>query len=465
MTAPTGTFNPKVLLANPPWQRDGRPGVRAGSRWPHIKDRNQGNYLPFPFFLAHATSLLRSQGIEAELVDAIAEDMSREHFISHLTHRQFDVFVAETSVPSFVDDMALLKEISNLGKPIVLCGPNTNTHEPKFLLDYGFIDFVMFGEYEVTLLELARAIAEGNQDYSHIEGLLWRDEKGKLKKNAERPLFDLDILPWPQRDGLPMEKYWDLPGGIPYPSVQMSASRGCPFSCNFCLWPQVMFGGRNYRARDTCDVADEMEHLVREKGFKSVYFDDDTFNIGKDRMEKLCEEIRRRDLADIPWAIMARPDLMSEKLLDTFKKSGLFALKYGIESASQELVDRCGKSMDLAKAERNILYTKSLGIRVHLTFCFGLPGETADTIKKTMDFALRMDPFSLQFSVATPFPGTSLFTELDQAGRIAAGGEWSLFDGNSSCVFTPENLSREDLEIAKDTAYELWRAHQRNRNS
>lgn len=452
----------RVLLANLPWQKQGMRGVRAGSRWPHMKDVSEGNYLPFPFFLAYATSLLRKNDFAADLIDAIAEEIPEDKFIEKLSRKDFDILVTETSAPSFYYDMELLKKISSLNVPIVLSGPHPEIYRPEFLLKFNFIDFVLFGEYEFTLLELIGALSEGKKNLSYITGLIWRNQDNNIIKNAPRPPFDVNLLPWPYRDGLSMKNYWDLPGDIPHPSVQMVASRGCPFGCNFCLWPQVLFGGRNYRARDVKDCIDEMEYLTRKEGYKSVYFDDDTFNIGKKRMLKFCDEIIKRGLNEIPWAIMAKTDLMDEQILQAMKKAGLYAVKYGVESAAQELVDRCGKCLDLKKTERIIEYTKSLGIKVHLTFAFGLPGETKETIKESIDYALRLDPQSVQFSIITPFPGTALFEELDRKGRIFTK-DWSLYDGHYSCVFQPDNLSASDLEEAKQYAYKLWQDYQRKK--
>lgn len=452
-----------MLLANFPWQKQGEWGVRAGSRWPHIKDKSENNYLPFPFFLAYATALLNKNKIEVKLIDAIAEAITEDEFIDDLFRKKFDILATETSVPSFYYDMEILKRISFLNIPVILCGPHPEIYKPEFLAENEFIDFVLFGEYEFTLLELVKAISQGKKDFSFIKGLIWRDQKKDVIKNCSREPTELDSLPWPYRGGdIPMEKYWDLPGGIPYPSAQMIASRGCPFSCNFCLWPQVFFGDKVYRTRDVNDVVDEMEHLIFAQGFKSVYFDDDTFNIGEDRMIRLCDEIIRRDLHRVPWAIMAKPDLMDEEILDKMKEAGLYAVKYGVESTSQELVDRCGKGLDLRKTERIIKYTKSLGINVHLTFSFGLLGETKATIKNTINYALKLDPHSVQFSIVTPFPGTALFETLDKSGRILTK-DFSMYDGHSSCVFQPDNLSSTDLEEAKQYAYRLWADHQRRK--
>lgn len=259
-----------------------------------------------------------------------------------------------------------------------------------------------------------------------------------------------------------MNKYWDLPGDIPYPSVQMLASRGCPFNCNFCLWPQVMYQGNSYRTRNIKDVVDEMEYLVKNRGFKSVYFDDDTFNVGKERMLQFCQAIRQRGLESIPWAIMARADLMDREILEQMKSAGLWAVKYGVESCVQDLVEKYGKNMNLSKTTNIIKITKDLGIRVHLTFCFGISGETRESIQRTIDFALDQDPESVQFSILTPFPGTRLFEELDKKGMILTK-DWSKYDGHSSCVFEPEGLSVKDLEIGKRRAYYLWQDAKRRK--
>jgi len=453
----------KVLLTNLPWQKKSKWGVRAGSRWPHIKDRSENNYIPFPFFLAYATSLLRKNDIEANLIDAIAEAIPEDDFLKKLSQIDFDVLVTETSVPSFYHDMEVLKKISSMNISVILCGPNPEIFKSEFLAENDFIDFILFGEYEFTLFELIKAISQGKKDLSFIKGLIWKDQDNNAIKNCSREPFELDSLPWPYReDSLPMEKYWDLPGDIPHPSAQMVASRGCPFRCNFCLWPQVFFGGNAYRVRDVGNVVDEMEYLILKRRFKSIYFDDDTFNIGKDRMIKLCDEIIGRGLNKVPWAIMAKADLMDEEILNKMKQAGLHAVKYGIESASQELVDRCGKNLDLKKAERVIKYTKSLGINVHLTFSFGLPGETKKTIKSTIDYALELDPHSVQFSIITPFPGTALFEELDKRGKILTK-DFSMYDGHNSCVFEPDNLFSSELEEAKQHAYRLWADHQRQK--
>lgn len=445
----------KIVLANLPWKRGGHWGVRAGSRWPHIKTSQEKGYLPFPFFLAYAAALLKREGFEVKLIDSLALELPSGDFLEAVAREKPDLLVAETSTPSLGSDLALLKKLPQ-DLPVALCGPETHIRDTRFLERHKQVRYVFSGEYEYTLLELAQRL-EAGKGLSGLRGLIFR-ENGEYKENPPRPLLEnLDDLPWPLREGLPMERYNDTPGGIPAPSAQMWSSRGCPYHCLFCVWPQLMYQSHRYRSRNITQVVDEMEYLVKTMGFKSVYFDDDTTNIGKLRMMEFAREIKRRDL-DIPWAMMARADLMDEDILENLRAAGLTAVKYGVESAEQKLVDNIAKNMDLRKTERMIRFTKSIGVKTHLTFSFGLPGETKETIQRTLDFALDLDPDSLQFSINTAFPGTRYYEDLDRRGQIVSR-DLEDYDGNFKAMLRTESLSAKDLQKAKRQADAVWREH------
>jgi radical SAM superfamily enzyme YgiQ (UPF0313 family) len=444
----------KIILANLPWKNFGKTGVRAGSRWPHLKGPTEKDYLPFPFFLAYAAALLKKNNFDVELVDAIAERKSYSVFFKQIKEANPQLLVCETSTVSLMHDMRLLEKICS-DIPIAICGPDITIRQPSFLEKHPFIKYVFVGEYEFTLLDLVTNLKENNS-LEAVPGLIYRDS-GSIKINSSRPLVDLNKMPWPLREGLLMERYNDTPGDMPLPSVQMLASRGCPYKCKFCLWPQVMYQSNQYRTREIKDIVDEMEYLVKQMHFKSVYFDDDTFNCGKERMFSLCDEIKRRAL-NVPWGIMARADLMDEEILTAMRQAGLYAIKYGVESANQELIDSAGKNMNLKKTEEIIRLTKMLGIKNHLTFTFGLPGETRDSIYKTIELALRLDPATIQFSIATPFPGTVFFREMKENGHIISD-DLAEYDGNNKSVITYPRLSEKDLAFAIRYAYKQWALH------
>lgn len=447
----------KVFLGNAPWKKTGYYGVRAGSRWPHFEEEHL-EYVPFPFFLAYATSVLEEDGFDVLLVDAVPEKLSEEEFVKRIENFGPDLVLLEVSTISIDVDLAIVKKIrEKLGKSvkIALAGLHEFMYYPEFLDEQKDVDFVLIGEYEYILRDLVRALDKREKDFSSIKGLIWRDSFGKAHSNGRRePIKDLDELPWPARHFLPMYEYHDEPGSIPRPSVQMWSSRGCPFKCVFCAWPQIMYGENKWRARSISDTVDEMEWLVKEWGFASVYFDDDTFNINRKRTIEFAEEVRRRNLK-VPWAIMARADLMDREVLVALQRAGLASLKYGVESASQRLLDNCGKKLRIERVKEAVKMTHELGIKMHLTFMFGLPGETMETARETIALALELAPDSVQFTITTPFPGSKFYYQMEQEGKILTK-DFSKYDGFRSAVIRTDNLTPEQLMDIVREANEIW---------
>ena len=448
----------RVFLGNGPWRKEGAYGVRAGSRWPHLEEQCS-RYLPFPFYLAYATSILERAGHQCCLVDGIAERISEEDFFERIRTDGPDLILLEVSTASIETDLRQAHQARVLcpNARLAFCGPHLAMYEPEFLDRETDVDFVLQGEYEYTLRDLV-SVLESGADVSALRGLGYRNANGKTRMNPSAEVIrDLDALPWPSRKHLPMLNYYDQPGGIPEPTLQIWASRGCPFRCIFCAWPQIMYNGNLYRTRSPVDVVNEIEAMKKEYGFRSVYFDDDTFNIGKRRILALCEEMCRRDL-DLPWAAMARADTSDRETLRAMRDAGLMGIKYGVESASQELIDAAEKHLDLERVEETVRITRELGIRQHLTFSFGLPGETWETIRKTIEFSKRLDPETVQFSIMTPFPGSQFYHQMRDAGMIVTE-DFSRYDGSNTAVIRTQALSPEDLERALKMAYDAWDWH------
>ncbi|MFA5090968.1 MAG: radical SAM protein [Candidatus Omnitrophota bacterium] len=438
----------RVALANLPWRKSGLFGVRAGSRWPFTSEAGDNgyiNYIPFPFFLAYAASLLKSRGKESRLFDAVAGGDEEKKFISDITDYKPHLLVVETATPSFANDIRIIREIVEAlaGVRVALSGPHASVFPAEILRDYAFIDYILIGEYEYTLLELAEAI-EGRLDMGLVPGLAYRTSKRAIVNKARCPIDNLDDLPWPEREGLPMHQYNDGFAGLPSPNVQIWTSRGCPFRCIFCLWPQAVYRQHKYRRRNPEIVAEEMEYLVKRYDFRAIYIDDDLFNFDKGHVLDICRKMRQKNIS-LPWGAMARADFMDGEMLDTLASAGLYAIKYGVESGSQKILDFCRKEMDLDKVMKMIKLTREYGIKVHLTFCLGLPHESRQTVQETLRFISESRPDSLQFSFATPFPGTDYFNYARDNGLITTG-DYSDYDGNNKCVVRTGELSSIDLE-------------------
>jgi anaerobic magnesium-protoporphyrin IX monomethyl ester cyclase len=452
----------RILLSNPPWTKGNFYGVRAGTRWPFLTQLPKGqhfpDYIPFPFYLAYSASLLRENGFDVRLIDAIALGIDENEYLARVVEFKPDLIIQETSTPSINTDLEIAKKVYDSGtcKNIAFSGPHVSIYHDNFLQCHSNVSFLLLSEYEMSALDLALTL-DGSKPLDNVKGLIFKKED-KICQNKTRELLDdLDILPFPARDLLPMTNYRDYFCDMPQPTAQIWASRGCPFGCIFCLWPEVMYNSRRYRVRNPVMVADEMELIEKQYKPGSIFFDDDTFNIGKDRMLRLSSEIRARHIKT-PWAVMARPDTSDEETLNALKIAGLRAIKYGIESGDQEILNKSGKSLKLEKAEETINITKKLGIKIHLTFTVGLVDETEQSARKTLAFALRMNPDSAQFSICTPFPGTKYFDYAAQKKYIDFK-DFSDFDGAGKAVIRTEFLSSRDLEKILLMMQAAWRKH------
>ncbi|PCJ17907.1 MAG: hypothetical protein COB02_12635 [Candidatus Cloacimonadota bacterium] len=453
----------KILLSNPPWTKKGPYyAVRAGSRWPHFEN-DDFDYMPFPFFLAHATSWLEQHGYKPKLIDSLALKQNHKDFYKDVDDFKPELIVMEISSFSMKNDLEIAQTIRKKHQNVIIAfaGLANEMKEEEFVKKNPFVDYFLVGEYEETLLDLIHSI-EKNEEPLKLNGLTFIQKDGKFSGFERRTLnSNIDDYPWPSRDQLPMQNYHDEPGNIPLPSVQMWASRGCPYKCIFCAWPQIMYGNNDYRSRSIIDLADEFEWLVTECGYKSVYFDDDTFNVNKKRIKDFCQELITRGIK-VPWAAMCRADLVDENLLKIMKKSGVKAVKYGLESADQSAVDHMQKRLDLKKATENIRLTHNYGIKTHLTFMFGLPGETRKSCQATLDLALSLNPESLQLTVASPFPGSVFMEQLKESGHLVK--DVTDADGmRTSCVRT-EAMSHEELEDFVAHAQNEWMIHVSKRN-
>lgn len=448
----------KIFLGNPPWSKTGYYGVRAGSRWPHFEVETE-RYMPFPFQLAYAAALLEKEGVEVLLVDGIAEKLNDEDYFARIESFKPDLIVHEVSTPSFGMDIGMVSSLrKKFGNDVLiaLCGPHYPMSQPDFLEQHKTVDFVFVGEYELALLRTVKALDSGDS-LVHIPGMVCKKESGEIvATGSAETIAAIDTMPWPARHFLPMENYFDNPGSIPEPALQMWGSRGCPYSCSYCIWPQLM-DANQYRPRQPEAMLDEIEFCFDKYNYKSVYFDDDTFNIGKKRMLAFCAEKKRRGL-DWPWAIMARADLMDEEILEAMASTNLKAVKYGLESANQELVNGVGKNLNVEKAIKVVEMTKRLGIKVHLTFMFGLPGETKADGLATVELAKALNPESVQFSILTPLPGTRIYKELLERDHLKVS-DWEGLDGYFSSVVRTDSMSAKDLEEMAQYAWRSWVKH------
>jgi anaerobic magnesium-protoporphyrin IX monomethyl ester cyclase len=277
------------------------------------------------------------------------------------------------------------------------------------------IGYVVMGEGERAMVELATHICKGENDgaIAEIAGVAYRHE-GRIVKNAQRFISNLDEIPFPARHLLPMHLY---DRSIEFLSVKpvdnMSIARGCPFNCAFCEIKQLW--GTTCRTFSPPRVVEEISHMMTNYGTKGIYFINDNFTIRKKETVELCTLIRKNKL-DIEWVCDTRADLISRDLLKEMKAAGCKTIWFGGESGSPRILKKLNKNVTLEQAEHALKMCREEGIQTACSFLLGIPGETADDMKATFKFARKLDPDWCRFNIFVAVPGSVLYDEVMQKG-------------------------------------------------
>lgn len=398
-----------------------------------------------PLYLAYAAAYVRDRGHEVLLLDAPVNGITVDEFITDAVSWKPELVVFETSTPSFSNDCRVAEQLkaacSDVPLKVVFVGTHV-TALPHEALAQDVIDAIVLGEFEFSLTEY---IEKGPE---HTPGIGYRNSAGECVINEARPFCtDMDTVPMPARDFLPNEKYFDPILKNPFTFV--ISGRGCPYPCTFCNWPKYLTG-RTVRKRSVEKIVDELEHVFSTYAIKSILFNDDTFTADKKHACAVADEIMKRGLK-IQWACYARADTDDDELLQKLRDAGCFMLKIGIETADEAIQKNVKKNYDLQRVRAAVKKMKRYGYHVHGTFAFGLPGETHETIKKTVRFAKELDPTTVQFSIAVPYPGTEFFEYLDKEGYLLTKN-WDEYMPLNK-IYEYPHLSYEDMQTALKKAY------------
>ncbi len=378
----------EIIIANPPWyyNENGimRFGIRSGSRWPFTVDYEKDyliRYRPFPFWLAYANSLLINNSIDSIFVDSITQGDTYKQFYDFVFSVRPNFVFFEATTPSIKSDLEMIKVLSKNGIKVLLGGAHATVFADE-LINVDGVYAVFKGAYEKNLLNF------------------FKKEDGGVYEYCD---YDIDELPFPYRDDKIIWLYRERTHGYTPFQISILTSRGCPFNCIFCQWPKVMYN-KKVKFRSIESIADEVEYLVNKYGNEIfVYIDDDTFNLDENRTIKISEIFARFNLK---WSAMCRIDTIKTETWKILLDNGLRYVNIGIESASQKVLNIINKKLDIAKAEETLNYINSIGIKVHLTFTWGAPGESEEDVLLTKQFFDRVNVYSKQQSRCTPLPGT-----------------------------------------------------------
>ena len=391
-----------------------------------------------PISLALSASVLVQEGFEVFANDCNTEEMLVEDFRNKLKEIQPDLLVINSTTPSIEFDLSMSKEAKSVLPQIktAVFGIHVTTlPEDSFKMEPD-LDYIIRGEPEMGLLELAQALRD-NKSFENILGIAYR-AGDKIQITPDRPYLDPNDLPFPAWN-LINHNLYQLPfSGKPF--LLVSSGRGCPYDCTFCV--SKAYYGKKVRMRDPLKVVDEIAWAQKEFKVNDFFFWSESFTLMKKQVMAICDEILKRNLR-IRWVCNSRVDNVSEELLRKMRESGCWLISYGIESGNQEILDRSKKGTTLDQARDAVAISRKFGFQLSGHFLFGLPGETVETMKKSIEFARELDLDFAQFYCATPWPGTGLYEKALKNGWLTTT-EWSKFE-QSIAIMDLDTVTAEEV--------------------
>jgi radical SAM superfamily enzyme YgiQ (UPF0313 family) len=352
-------------------------------------------------------------------------------------------------------------KVNNPNVKTIVGGPHP-TALPQTMAASEGIDVVVRGEGEVTFRELIEKY-ERKESINDVDGIAY-SVNGEVRINRSRELIaDLDTLPYPAWSLLPIDTYKHPEYGHPRMNrpylINMLATRGCPYSCIFCGAADVW--GRKMRLHSPARIVAEMRRLNEEFGVRSVRFADSTLTVNRDWVLEICDLLVSMDI-DVAWSANARASTIDEEMLTRMKHAKCKCLTLGVESGDQNVLNIAKKHQSLDEVRHAFNIMRTTGIFSWAFFMIGLPGETKESIKKTIAFAEEIDPDQVSIcAYATPYPGTELYQMAMDEANIAVI-PWEDFHHSRKILYVPKDLTRDDIEAGKIAFSKSLRPHKRH---
>jgi radical SAM superfamily enzyme YgiQ (UPF0313 family) len=349
-----------------------------------------------PISLAYIQALLRSEGFQTKLVDATALQYGFDEVLKLVEETSPDIIVVNSAIPTVRWENKLAKAMKEKSSNAIVAIIGM----PPTLMPWECSNFdcLIRREPELAILDMVKDVARG---YT-------------LKKVYEHPVNDMNQLPLPDPEGLPLDRY-KMPFGHGK-LMLVEVARGCPFNCTFCVCPPYF--GHKVRYRQVDLIAEEIRFL-HEKGVKNFLFWSDTFTVNKKVVVEICKGIRELGL-DVKWMAISRVDTIDREVLGEMKRSGCFMTSLGVESAVQQILDNVKKGITPDQSARAIKVCREVGVWSMCHLIFGLPGETHETAEHTINWILKQNPDYIQAYCAVAYPGTEFYAWAKEKGWIVS---------------------------------------------
>jgi anaerobic magnesium-protoporphyrin IX monomethyl ester cyclase len=409
----------RTLLINPPLVN----GI-AFTRQGRCQEREDvlGTTKP-PYSLALLARLLRDRGCEVRLVDATASRVSVDQVIARLDGEGFapTLILFPSTTPTLDADVAEMARLkARYNAPIVCFGPHASTTPAESMARAAEVDGMLVGEPEEGAVQLAAL--ESFDGAGEVPALTWRHNGTVFPHRAHGGYREFLQMPFPAWDLLDLKAY-SLPI-VSKPYIIVETSRGCPYSCDFCVAP--IHQGHKFRERSAKALVDEIEQAYRQLGVEFFYLWGDTVTLNVKSFSAFCDELVSRNLP-VRWFGNARADNLTDPaFVHRLRRAGCWMLALGIESESDEVRKDMAKRLERQKIKTAFANMRQAGIRSFAFFILGYPGESAAGMEQTVDYAIELDPDFANFYPAVPYPGTGLFDKAVREGLLApdAAAAW-----------------------------------------
>jgi radical SAM superfamily enzyme YgiQ (UPF0313 family) len=447
----------RVLFLNPPFH----PRFSREQRSPAV---TKSGTLYYPKWLATAAGVAIRNGHDVDLLDSPAAGCSVQAVIDRIAAKNIEAVVCDTSTPSILNDVSVIESLvaAKVSLHVLLVGRHVSALPRETLEMSWAFEAVAVREYEYIVRDWLAAKSCG-ADLSSVEGLVWRRSTGEIVSNPPRPAIEnLDELPFVSET---YKRFLHTPdyfyGHSLWPLVVFDTSRGCPYHCSFCVYPQT-FSGHKMRYRSVGNVADEFDFVAREMPeIKTVMLEDDTFIISKPRTLELAKELIRRGNR-LPFDANCRADIGADtELLSKLHEAGARLFCVGFESGDVEVIHGMKKNNDDRRdakyheeAHRFVRRCRESGIMVHGCFMVGNLNETPGSMEKTLAFAKKLQPDTAQFFPIMVYPGTTAYQEAKNRNyiQIENWSGWLTKDGLHNSVVNLPNITHEQLVSFCDRA-------------
>jgi radical SAM superfamily enzyme YgiQ (UPF0313 family) len=404
-----------------------------------------------PLGLAYLAAALEGADIEVKILDFVVVPYRLKLLESVLQNFRPHILGITSVTMTFDSAIETIREAKRMQPDIltVMGGAHVTFCAKETLDCFPELDVIALGEGEETIVDLTKTFQK-HGDLKNVKGIVYRNGS-ELHSTGSREFVDIDQLPVPARHLLPLGRYRAL--GMP---ISMTTSRGCPFQCTFCVGRKM--GGAKVRYRNPAMIADELQYL-KTLGFHQINIADDLFTADKKRCLAICDEINKRNL-NINWTSFARVDTVSQEILLKMKAAGCKAVSFGIESANSEILKTIKKGITKKQVIDAVKMCTKVGIQPYASFILGLPGETPQTLKETLDFANRLKEMGLSygFHLLAPFPGTEIRENHTLFNLKILSDEWSQYDANRAIVETAgvsKNML-DEIVIAWEKEYDAF---------